>query len=306
MKMVSVIMSTYNEPISMIQESIQSILKQTYTRLQIIIINDNPARSDLSQLLLNYSQSDERINYVINEKNIGLVQSLNKGLNLVQGEYIARMDADDISEHDRIQKQIDYLENNHLDLIGCNIIKIDETGNYIGKLCLPSTNEMIRKYMQYGSCVLHPTWFAKTEVFQQLNGYRNIYSCEDFDFLLRAIEFGYKLGNLPEKKLLYRIRANSISISSNVRQKLTMYYLVDSYRKNKILTTEELDQYLSSVEYENDYEKLEKYEESKESVKNTTAITVIIKCVFRMIINKYFYKNIIEHHKLKEREKYSV
>lgn len=303
--LVTIIISTYNEPIFMVQESIRSILKQSYTNLQIILINDNPKRNDLLELLSDYSRLDARINYIINEKNIGLVQSLNKGIQIAKGKYIARMDADDISMFDRIQKQIEYLEKNDLDLIGCNITKINETGNCVGELSLPSTNKMIVKYMKYGSCVLHPTWLGKAEVFKQLGGYRNIYSCEDFDFLIRAIEYGYKLGNLPENKLLYRVRANSISNTSNIRQKLLTYYLVESYKKNRNVSIEKINQYLSSSKYRSDYKELEKYFQSKEYVKNSSSIIQIIKSSFYILSNKYFYKNIIEHIKLIERKKYS-
>lgn len=188
MELVSIIMSTFNEPISYIEKSIDSILEQTYDKIQLILINDNPNRKDLSDFLYEKSIKHNEIKYLINKENVGLVKSLNKGIEEADGFYIARMDADDISKKERISFQVAYLENNNLDLVGSNVIKIDESENEIGFINVPTENYEIIKLNKYGSCLLHPTWLGKKSVFKSLNGYRNIYSCEDYDFITRAIK----------------------------------------------------------------------------------------------------------------------
>ena len=119
---ISVIMSIYSEKEEWIKESIDSILSQTFRDFEFIIINDNPKRKENENLLLEYSQKDNRIIVITNKENIGLTKSLNKGLSIAKGKYIARMDADDISFPTRFQKQIDFLDKNtEYVLCGANI-----------------------------------------------------------------------------------------------------------------------------------------------------------------------------------------
>lgn len=301
MNLVSVILSTYNEPCEMISHSIDSLINQTYNNLEIILINDNPVRKDLDDLLKKYEKKDNRIKYIKHTENKGLVFSLNEGIKYANGNLIARMDADDISEIDRIEKQIIFLNKYHYDLVGSCIMKIDESDNKIGQLILPSFHKDIVRFIQYGSCVLHPTWLVKKSVYMKLKGYRYIAACEDYDFLLRAIHCGYKLGNIPDIGLKYRIRSTGISQSSNIKQKLTMYYLANKF-KNKIDTSiSDLNKYLKSSNYLKDFKKLEKYEEYKKRFNNGNFFII-----FLIIFNKFFYFNMIAHYKQKEREKYRI
>ena len=107
MNKVSVIMSTYKEPIDWIRQSIDSILNQTFSEFEFIIVVDNPKYKELISVLNDYAEADNRICIMVNENNIGLVKSLNKALSQCNGEYIVRMDADDISLPERIAHQID-------------------------------------------------------------------------------------------------------------------------------------------------------------------------------------------------------
>jgi len=90
-------MSVYNEPLDWLKSSIGSILNQTFREFEFIIINDNPARQELRDVLQSYKNQDERIRIIENLENLGLTESLNKGLAEAKGKYIARMDGDDIS-----------------------------------------------------------------------------------------------------------------------------------------------------------------------------------------------------------------
>jgi glycosyltransferase involved in cell wall biosynthesis len=178
-------MSVYNEKESWIKEAIESILNQTYKNLEFIIVIDNPIREDIIKVIKEYVKKDNRINYFINEKNMGLVYSLNRALKHCNGEYIARMDADDISHVNRFELQLNYLEENNLDLIGCNVNLFNEEGIFYttNKLL---THKYIKKLLTYGTIgIVHPTFFGREEVFRKLNGYKNAFHAEDMEFLAR-------------------------------------------------------------------------------------------------------------------------
>ena len=258
----------------------------------------------MADLLASYAREDSRIKYIVNSSNIGLVGSLNIGLKNAVGEFIARMDADDIATRDRLEKQLEFLKIKNYDLVGCNAIKIDEDGKEIGCLNVPTAFEKIKEYQLYGGCVLHPTWLGKREVFEKLKGYRSVYACEDFDFILRAIQNGFKIGNMPTYGLYYRIRTGSVSSKANIRQKLTMYYLIDNGAYLNVPSVEMLERYLNSVKYKDDFVTLEMYESVKTNMKVNKFNLINIYDFFRIIKNKYFYRNLIERLKMKEREKY--
>ena len=117
---ISVIMSVYSEPIEWIKQAIDSILNQTFTGFEFIIVNDNPSRTENRNLLSAYA--DERIHLISNSENVGLTKSLNFALALAKGKYIARMDADDISLPSRFLKQFEYLEAHpEIGVCGCNV-----------------------------------------------------------------------------------------------------------------------------------------------------------------------------------------
>ena len=107
--LVSVIMSVYNEPEYMLSEAVNSILKQTFRDFEFIIVNDNPKTSMLNSIK-KACGNDDRVRILNNEENLGLARSLNKGIEVAVGKYMARMDADDISREDRLAVEVEYLE----------------------------------------------------------------------------------------------------------------------------------------------------------------------------------------------------
>lgn len=304
-ELISIILSTYNETCEMILKSIFSILNQSYSNIELLLINDNPVRKDLNELLSKLQKQDSRIIYIKHKTNQGLVKSLNEGIHYAKGYYIARMDADDISDKKRLENQLKFLICNSYDLVGCSITKIDDQDRNIGELKMPVRHEDILKYNDYGSCVLHPTWLVKKEVYKALNGYREIYACEDYDFLLRAIQSGYKLGNLPQKLLFYRIRENGVSSTASLQQKLTMYYLVKNKSAIKELSIDTINDYFQSLEYKNNLRKIGLYEMEKQKICNNKECFIKkITGIFQIVINKYFYINMLAYFKRKQREKY--
>ena len=245
--MISIIMSTYKEEENLLRESIESILNQTYKDFEFIIILDHPENDLHKRIIEKYSKIDNRIRFFVNEKNIGLTGSLNRGLSLAKGEYIARMDADDISLPYRLERQLEYIKKNQYDLIGGITQMIDEDGNSIYSIQkVPTDFNKIKKALRYGQCIAHPTWLGRKEVFDYLNGYRNIPFCEDFDFTLRVVLNGFKISNLNETVLKYRMTKNSISRNNLYDHYLYMKYITNEYSNGNIASVENAKEYVKN------------------------------------------------------------
>lgn len=241
----SVIMATYKESIECLKQSIESIINQTYNDFEFIIILDNPDNKEHIAFINDYVCKDERIKFYINDKNMGLTNTLNRGLKLAEGKYICRMDADDISELYRMEHQKKYLEENDFDLIGGISQMIDEDGNTIYSIKKVPTNfKKIKKCIKYNQVISHPTWFGKKEVFDKLNDYRNMPLCEDYDFTLRAILQGFKISNVNECVLKYRMTKDSISRSNLFEQYLFARYITKQYSEGKVSEVEEAKAYV--------------------------------------------------------------
>ena len=253
-------MSVYNEPVTYVIKSINSILSQTYQNFELIIILDNPKRIDIVKYINELSKKNRSIKLSVNTENRGLVYSLNKALEYATGEFIARMDADDYSVETRIEKELDYLIANNLDLVGCNIVNMDNNDNLSKNITrYPEKHEDHLKQLNFRSTIPHPTWLGRKEVFKCLNGYRDIEACEDYDFLIRLVSLNFKVGVLQEPLFHYRINPNSISNSKRAFQKVSFNYLCSNYKKNIVPTIEEYNDYMTSKKGEEDIKKYNEY-----------------------------------------------
>lgn len=189
-----------------IREAIESILAQTYQHFEFLII-DNVSADATPDIVREYAANDSRITYIRNPRDLGIAGSLNKGLRLATGEYVARMDADDVAMPDRLEKQIAYMEANADCVIcGSNIILIDENGKQFGKRDFPQNDGLIKQRMLAEIPFCHPATLLRRrpiiehEVFYD----ETIFTVEDRDFWLRFAEYG-RYANLPEPLLRYRI-----------------------------------------------------------------------------------------------------
>ena len=264
--LITVLMSTYNETGSELKKSINSILHQSYRNIEFLIINDNPKNNELLQIL--NSITDDRVKVIRNEKNIGLVRSLNKGLKFAQGTYIARMDADDISYPSRLEDELVYLKQNGLDMVGSYIELIDEDNTVIKRVMkFPSGHKQIAHFMRWGNCISHPTWLLKREVYMAMDGYRNALHCEDYDFILRAIEKGYAVGNIPKVELSYRVRQTGVSKSNENIQFLLRNFLAKNKRRINKITETNIEEYLHSEKFQRESTQLLLYKQDKIKLK---------------------------------------
>lgn len=244
MSKISVLMSVYNEPIDWISESIRSIAEQNIAdhNIQLIVVVDNPAkRNELDSFFESFYEevknlrgsSFEFICYY-NDENIGLAKSLNKAFSMCDGDFIARMDADDISNQNRFSEQMKYIVETNSDIIGAGIERINEFGIGLGVSLLSHDFNVLKKQLGYKSICYHPTWLMKRHVFESINGYRPYPNSQDLDFLIRAVEAGCTVSNVPLVLLKYRLNDNSLSFKKSLRQRKCQQHILRLARERSI------------------------------------------------------------------------
>jgi glycosyltransferase involved in cell wall biosynthesis len=214
---LSVILPVYNCE-KYLDAAILSILKQTYQDFEFIIINDGSSDNSLS-IIEDYAKQDQRIK-VINQENHGLVYSLNKGIRNAKGEYIARMDGDDISLPDRFAEQMTHLEQHpEVDLISANLSLIDERGHSCAKVINPP-----KPNLKSDNDFAHAATIFKKSDFLSVGGYRDICKAsEDYDLWLRFSEKGCSFFTL--QKTLYHYRRHQCNATNNYVN-LKLYFIV--------------------------------------------------------------------------------
>lgn len=204
-----------------LRESIDSILNQTFQDFEFLIIDDGSSDRSL-EIIKSYQ--DNRIRIIKNAKNLGISQSLNNGLNLAKGDYIARMDCDDISLPNRFYTQVNFLNrNSEVVVVGSYMDLIDPEGYKTKQQYLyPLTNENIIYSMLYSNPMGHPSVMFRREEVIKVGGYRlkkewNNLSTEDYDLWLRLATHSYKLANIPEVLICYRDHPHSLTRMSFAR-----------------------------------------------------------------------------------------
>lgn len=203
--LISVIMCVHNNRYSKeLALAVESILNQTYRNLEFIICDDASAL-DVWECLLEYQKEDNRIILIQNKKNMGVASSLNRCLAKAKGEYIARMDGDDMAVPNRLEAQYDFLkEHTEYAFVGCNALLIEQK-------CIWGVRKMPEKpnkkdFLPY-SPYIHPTVMGRRDFFLRDYGYREsrlTWRCEDMEFFMRRYsqkEYGY---NLQENLYYYR------------------------------------------------------------------------------------------------------
>lgn len=206
--LVSVIIPSHNTEKEILKESVMSILRQTYHNLQIIIIDDGsiePVVEELKDII------DNRMVILRNEVNMGLVFSLNRGLEYASGKYIARMDADDIAYPDRIYTQVEYLEKNLCIDIVSSFAKTFGEKEIVYKSVIDDA--ALKAELLWKNPFIHPTIMMRSE---KIKGRHIRYSCydksEDFGLWSRlAFEENFHFAVIPEELLNYRIHKNQIT-----------------------------------------------------------------------------------------------
>jgi glycosyltransferase involved in cell wall biosynthesis len=219
-----------------LKEAVESILNQTYRDFEFLLLDDGSTDSSLA-LLRQYAEQDSRIRLITRE-NKGLTVTLNELLSYARGEFVARMDADDISMPDRFERQVSFLNENHKVLcVGGAYQLIDGAGRYLTTLMLPQTDAEIQALNLEGHCSLaHPSVMMRTAPLKSIGGYdENCDTAEDFDLWLRLGEVG-ELANLSDVLLKYRLHDKSISeIAGKKQREAVRRACEDAYRRRNIV-----------------------------------------------------------------------
>lgn len=215
---VSIVMSVHNDA-SYLQESVDSMLEQSLSDFEFIIVDDFSS-DDSWDILNRYAQQDSRIILIKNTENLKLAASLNRGLAIARGKYIARMDGDDISLPSRLQEQVDYMEA-HPDvaLVSTGVLYVDESGQPIEEYFPPLNSLILRWKLIFSSPLRHPTVLWRRELIQSsIGGYNptDIYS-QDFRFFC-TISRRFKIETIPKILLKMRQRSGSVSFAKGEQQ----------------------------------------------------------------------------------------
>jgi len=209
---VTVLMPVYNGE-RYLREAIESILRQTFTDFEFLIIDDGSTDGSAATVK---GYNDGRIRLVENEQNIGLTRSLNRGLHLARGEYIARMDADDISLPERLAEQARHLDQHPEVAVATSGWElIDECGQSLARHSHPLSSEEIYYFLTFFNCVHHSSVLFRKDFVMRLGGYDEaVKYSQDYDLWLKVS----RLAKIAmSKKVLTRFRLSESSVSSRFK-----------------------------------------------------------------------------------------
>jgi len=218
MPKVSVIITVYNGE-RYLKEAIESILAQSFGNFELVIVDDG-STDDTSKILEHYKNKDSRIKTITHTTRMGQSKARNEGINNSSGEYIAILDADDISLPYRLEEQVKFMESHkEIGLVGSAAYEIDEKGNILGVIPVIECNKDIQKELLVRNCFVHSSIMFRREIFRKIGGYREEFIvAEDYDFILRIAE-NYKVHNLKRILVKRRVNLQGISIAKNRLQK---------------------------------------------------------------------------------------
>lgn len=203
---ISVIMSEYNTPPDYLRASIESILSQTFKDIEIIIVDDC-GKNDLDSITEEYK--DKRIRVIKNNKNIGLVESLNKAIAVSKADILARMDTDDVADENRLEEQYNFMINHEeYSVVGtlANEFSKNSTTGVLGK-----PGEKTAKSLAYGDSIIHPSVMMRKKDIQSIGGYKNYKRAEDLSLWFELVMKGFRLFVIDRVLLNYRVNEEDYS-----------------------------------------------------------------------------------------------
>jgi glycosyltransferase involved in cell wall biosynthesis len=209
---VSIVMPVFNAGMYL-RQSIDSILAQTYSHFEFIIVDDASTDNSL-EILKEYAKKDKRITVLTNKKNLGVSMTVKKAIKKAKGTYLARMDADDISYPERLEKQVAYLSTHpHTVAVGTQCSVIDKRGKEVGEKKFPLHHNEIYKYISILIPVQQPSlMIAKNRLPKTFEYYVDgMNTAEEVELIFKLFKYG-NVENLPEKLLRYRLHGENTSL----------------------------------------------------------------------------------------------
>ena len=225
--LVSVVMSVYNGQMYL-REAIDSVLNQTFSDFEFIIINDGSSDNSLSII---QSYTDKQIVVINNDGNKGLIYSLNKGLEIAKGKYIARMDADDICLPERFKKQVDFLESNPtIGVLGCDYISFSENSSQVVKSIY--NRYQIKSFLLFTATMCHPTLMLRKQILvdNALCYSENAKHVEDYNLWCRLV-LCTDFCNLNDVLFKYRDHTSQVSHKNRETQLINSNSVQENYLK---------------------------------------------------------------------------
>ena len=218
MAKVSILMSCYNSE-RWLCAAIESILGQSFTDFEFVIVDDGSTDSTPS-IVADYQRRDSRIR-VIRKANTGLADSLNVGIEQASGEWVARIDADDVALSNRLEKQLQIASNSDFVYVGSGAIEIDDTGRRTGEYIYPVTHEDLLDSLKRGkSFPAHSSALINTKALRRVGSYRTrIRRSQDWDLWLRLSEVG-RLTSVQESLVMIRKHAMQVSHESGGKDQI--------------------------------------------------------------------------------------
>lgn len=209
-------MSVHNEE-KYLAEAIESILNQTFQAYDFYIIDDGSTDAT-PEIIKHYCQLDKRILFIQHEKQCHLAHSLNELIQQTDHEYLVRMDGDDISQVERLEKQICYLDkHSDVGVLGTWCTLIDEVGHPIAECKVPETDTQIRQAMNRANAIVHPAVAVRRSVYEAVGGYNKAFRySQDYELWSRAARVT-KFGNLPDFLVYHRLDMMHVSGVSRSR-----------------------------------------------------------------------------------------
>ena len=229
---VSIILPVYNGG-PHLPKAINSILSQSFGNFELIIVNDG-STDNSKQVITSFN--DPRIVYIANERNSGLIFTLNKAIDKASGKYIARMDADDICHTDRLAEQKKWLdEHSATSVVASTIEFIDENDQPAGHWPEDRASisaKSIRKKLPHDNCIAHPSVMARAEILKTYRYKAYQKNIEDYDLWLRLLADGKIIEKIEKPLLLYRVHAQSVT---GTQLKAGNFFLKHFHCKRKYL-----------------------------------------------------------------------
>ncbi len=214
---ISVLMSVYNGELYL-AEAIESILEQSFTNFEFIIVDDG-STDDSIEIIEQYAEADKRIRTVFLNENRGLANALNYGLAHAEGQYIARMDSDDISLPTRFEQQINYLEEHpHIGLLGSRMQVVDKRKTPLFEFDVPLEHSLIVWNIFFGRTFAHPSVMIRREIIESVKGYNaSLTAAQDVDLWARLVGLT-TFCNLQDKLVIYRTHDRATSVGKAEQQ----------------------------------------------------------------------------------------
>jgi glycosyltransferase involved in cell wall biosynthesis len=229
---VSVVMSAYNAS-PYVRQATESILNQSFTDFEFLVIDDGSTDDTLS-VLRELASRDDRVTLLTHEHR-GIPRESNCGIALARGEFVARQDADDISNPHRLAREVEFLDHNpDVAVVGSVAEVIDATGSHLRTLEVPLTHEEIRSRLPLEICFLHGSLLMRKVALQEVEGYREQFPVSsDFDLYVRLSE-RFKVANLPQALYHYRARPDRVSLRHRNLQQLYHDIAVDMAEQRRL------------------------------------------------------------------------